>query len=122
MDTARILSELRVEMDRIQKAIDALEALDATAVKTHPVQQAQAAPKGRGGRRTMSAAARRRISEAAKRRWAQQKSGTTKPQASVKQTAPKPTATKPRITAAGRKRISEMMKKRWAVRKAAAKA
>jgi hypothetical protein len=119
MDTTSILSALRAERDRINQAIDALETLGGTAPGTHS-SQTQAAPSSRGGKRKLSAAARKRISEASKRRWARQKAQAAKPQASAKQAAPKPTAPKRGMSAAGRKRISEMMKKRWAARKKAA--
>lgn len=122
MDTSRILSELRAERDRIEKAINALEALDSLAKPTNvAVTHQPTTAKPKAGKRTMSASARRRISEAAKKRWAERKSA-AQPQAIAKKTTPK-TASRRRkrgITAAGRKRISEMMKKRWADRKKAA--
>jgi hypothetical protein len=123
MDTQRILIDLRAERDRINQAIAALEALDSTAAPaSRPMQPPQAAPRPRGGKRTMSAAARQKISEAAKRRWAKQKAQAAKPKVTAKQTAPKPTAAKRTISAAGRKRIAEAAKKMWAERKKAAKA
>lgn len=115
MNTLSILSELRAERDRIEKAISALEALESVPTSARHGATDQAAAAKRPGRR-MSADARRRISEAAKKRWAEQKKA-AQPQAATK-TAPK--RRKGGITAAGRKRISEMMKKRWAARRKAA--
>lgn len=89
MDTARILTELRAERDRIDQAIAALEALSrATSQpgsqprrrgrKPSAAKQertsATPAKQPKAGRRKLSAAARKRISDAAKRRWAAQKS------------------------------------------------
>lgn len=124
MNTLNILAELRAERDRISQAISALELLDSTGSTAPPrgrapVTTAEPAP-SRGGKRTLSAAARKRISEASKRRWARQKAQAAKPQASAKQTAPKPTAPKRGMSPAARKRMSDMMKKRWAARKKAA--
>jgi hypothetical protein len=65
MDASALLSQLKAERDRIDQAIAALESLDgnqqAVATQTKTTS---------GGRRTMSAAARKRISMAAKKRWA----------------------------------------------------
>lgn len=134
MDTQRILTELRAERDRLQKAIEAFEALDSsvTLSTSHPqanirAQRAkQSAAKGTAkqistGKRTMSAAARRKISEAAKKRWAERKGKESKSQASAKQVAARQTAAKQAaqggLTPAGRKHLSDMMKKRWAERR-----
>ena len=119
MDTARILTELRSERERIDRAITALEALDSTAAPTRQT-TSQAAPKPRG--RRMSPAARKRMSQMMKNRWAQRKQ-TAKPQASAKTATPKKAAKKGGLTPAGRKRLSANMRKRWAdKKKAAAKA
>jgi hypothetical protein len=54
----QILSELRVERDRLDRAINALEgSSNAPSTQRH-------------GRRAMSAAAKKRISKAMKARWA----------------------------------------------------
>lgn len=70
MDTRKILSELRAERDRIDKAIAALEALDTIAAPA--ARTSKPGPKPRG-RRQMSAEGRRRISEMMKKRWAERK-------------------------------------------------
>jgi hypothetical protein len=128
MDTSKILSDLRAERERIDRAIAALEALTPTAAQTsRPVQQPQVAPvKAGGARGAMTPERRRKLSQAAKKRWAQRKQ-TAQPNASAKQTAaPKPTAAKQTaakqggkrtISAAGRRRIAEAAKKMWAERK-----
>lgn len=117
MDTFKVVNELRAERDRINQVIAALEAMDSTTSVTRTILQPQAGRKGSGGKRSMSAAARRKISEAAKKRWAAQKSKTANPQASRKQAGPNLTAPKRGMSATARKRLSEMMKKRWAARK-----
>jgi hypothetical protein len=112
MDTARVLIDLRSELDRLNQAIAALESLDGTVTATTPA--AKAAPK-RGGRRRISAAGRKRISEAAKARWAARRKQAAKP-SSTKTGARKP------MSAATKKRLSLLAKRRWAERKKAGKA
>ncbi len=72
MDTKRILDQLRTERERLDRAIEALEALDSRrgARRGRPPGTASAS---RRGRRRMSAAARKRISEMMKLRWAERK-------------------------------------------------
>ena len=103
MDTRQILGQLRDELNRITRAITALEFLDGIVPAVKP------ARKGRG-RRGMSAEARRRLSEMMKKRWAERK-----------KKGPAKAAGSRRMSAAARKRISQMMKKRWAERKKKAK-
>jgi hypothetical protein len=66
VDIERIVNELRIERDRIERAIAALESGAGTGPKN-----------GRRGfgrrRRHMSAAARRKISIMMKKRWAERK-------------------------------------------------
>jgi hypothetical protein len=64
MDTTALLSQLKTERDRIDKAIAALESLDGSRPTAAPTKG------GRRGRRPMSAAARKRIAAAQKKRWA----------------------------------------------------
>jgi hypothetical protein len=64
MDTTSLLSQLRAERNRIDKAISALESLDGNTPTAAPAKAA------RPGRRTMSPAARKRIAAAQRRRWA----------------------------------------------------
>ncbi len=68
METSKLLNDLRAELNRIERAISALEQLDDAGGPVGTVPKAQPA-QARGGRR-MSAAGRKRISEAAKARWA----------------------------------------------------
>lgn len=76
--------------------------------------------KGRRGRRTMSADARRRISEAQKARWAKQRgdeSAAAKAKAAPEAKAGKAAVRRGgarKMSAAARKRISEAQKARWA--------
>jgi hypothetical protein len=66
MNTTKILAELKAERSRLDQAINALSAIATTnGIAAEPVRRGR-----RGGRRRLSADARRRISEAAKKRWA----------------------------------------------------
>src|SRR5580658_1669366 len=80
MDTSRILTDLRAERDRIDQAINALEALNGKAVRNAATFQEGSTPRvsqpinSQGGARpSISAAGRERISEAAKKMWAQRR-------------------------------------------------
>jgi hypothetical protein len=64
----------------------------------------------RGGRRKMSAAARKRIGDAQRKRWAESKKESV-PSSPVAPEAPKP---KRKLSAAGKKAIVEATKRRWA--------
>jgi len=71
MDTNRILAELRAERDRIDQAISAIEAVNATGrQRVGRPPRAAAIPRKRG---RMSAAARRKMSRLMKQRWVQGK-------------------------------------------------
>ena len=77
MDIKGILSELNQERNRLDKAIGALEALDSNVARKPgrpmggtSVEFGANVSKGRGGRRTMSPAARKKISLMMKKRWA----------------------------------------------------
>jgi hypothetical protein len=112
MDTHRILSGLRAELNRLNQAIAALEGLDSAPVAKPGRPKGGTTfefgankPTGRG--RHLSAAGRARIAAAAKARWAKLK-------------AAKPAKAGRRISAAGRKRIAEAAKRMWARRKKAA--
>jgi len=110
MDTSRILTDLRAERDRIDRAISALEALNGNAVRNAAA--FQRGSKGIGGLvtrqtasgRGISAAGRKRISEAAKKMWARRK----------KQAASRPRGA---MSAATKKKLSQAAKARWAERK-----
>ena len=62
MDTARLLEEVKLEIERLQKVVGLLEG-SATPSKR----------KGKGTRKPMSAEARAKIAAAQKKRWAKQK-------------------------------------------------
>jgi len=105
MDTNWILSELRLERERIDHAISALEAVNSTG--TRGVGRLPRAGTTRRKRGRMSAAARRKMSLLLKQRWAQ---GKMKPGAKAIQAA-KPAR---RMSKAGRKRIAAAQRARWA--------
>jgi hypothetical protein len=126
MDIQRMLADLNAERNRLDQAISALQGIESTA---SAVTARRGRPPGRpaaakaGGRRRMSAEARRRISEAAKARWAERKGTSGRKRASAKKTASAPAKGVRRgMSPAARKRMSEMMKARWAARKKSAKA
>jgi hypothetical protein len=115
MDTQQILAELRVQRDRLDQAIAAIESLATGGSDVVPEaarESTQAIPKP--AKRHISPEGRRRIAEAAKRRWAAQRKG-TKPVA-------KATAGTRQMSPEARKRIGEAMRKRWAERKKGTKA
>jgi hypothetical protein len=72
VDVKNIVTELKSERERLDKAIIALESIgeisESMPARTQSKVQAINSPK-----RRLSAAARRRISEAQKRRWAERK-------------------------------------------------
>ncbi len=105
MDTNRILAELRVERDRIDGAIAAIEGLNSTGRRRAGRPPRAGATRNRRGR--MSAAARRKLSRLLKQRWAQGKMKRAK--------ASKPVR---RISRAARKRIAAAQRARWAKVKA----
>jgi hypothetical protein len=115
MDTKQILTDLRIERQRIDRAIVALEGLDGTGTVRATASGAPPAPVKARGRRRMSAAGRKRISEMMKARWEARRKQAAKP-ASTKAGGRKP------MSAAIRKRLSLLAKRRWAARKKAAKA
>lgn len=71
MDIRKIVSELRSERTRLDRAIAALEGLSEPARRRgRPPKSKTAAPAPSKKRRTMSAAARKRIAAAMRKRWA----------------------------------------------------
>lgn len=67
MDVYRIIRELVLERDRLQRIIDSLEEMQ-------PNGRARSRPEGkRRGRKSMDSAAREEVSERMKRYWAQRK-------------------------------------------------
>jgi hypothetical protein len=111
MDTKQILTDLRAELNRIERAISTVESLDGAGTVRTTIPGTQPAPAKSRGRRRMSAAARRKIAEAQRKRWAAQKAASAKKAAPARHMSP-----------ATRKRLSILAKKRWAARKKAAKA
>lgn len=65
MELNRILSDLKAERDRLDRAIAALEGGAGNGRRGRRP--------GRRGRRVMSAEARRKIGEAMRKRWAERK-------------------------------------------------
>jgi hypothetical protein len=116
MDTRTILVDLKAELNRIDRAISALEGLDGTGTLKATTASAQPAPAQPRGRRSgLTPAGRKRISEMMKARWAARRKKAAKP------TSTKAGAHKP-MSAATKKRLSVLAKARWAARKKAAKA
>jgi hypothetical protein len=73
VDVKNIVTELKSERERLDKAITALESIGETSTSL-PAQSSQAKVQAiNSPKRRLSAAARRRISEAQKRRWAERK-------------------------------------------------
>ena len=72
MDIQTLVSDLKVERNRIDQAISALEGLTSpsSARRGRPPKAKQVSAASGKKRRGMSAAARKRISEAMKKRWA----------------------------------------------------
>jgi hypothetical protein len=118
MDTRTILADLKAELNRLNQAIAALEALDGTGTAA-PITTTAAAKPGlqAGKRRRMSAAGRRRISEAAKARWAAKRKTVAKPAA--EDPAAKKAVVRHTMSPAARKKIAEAQRKRWAAQKKA---
>ena len=83
MNINAMLSALRVERQRLDQAIAALEALDDTATRTsvrkrNPAGASQSTGLKSRRRRRMSAAGRKRISKMMKARWAARRKATKK--------------------------------------------
>ena len=72
MDIQALVSDLKVERNRIDQAISALEGLTSSSPprRGRPPRAKTVVPPAGKKRRGMSAAARKRISEAMKKRWA----------------------------------------------------
>lgn len=107
MDLNKILAELRVERDRINQAISALEAINSTGRRR--VGRPPRATRKVHRRGRMSAAARRKLSRLLKERWAQ---GKMKPRMKAK---PAQASKSVRwMSRAARKRIAAAQRARWA--------
>ena len=105
MSITSILSELKSERDRIERAIAAIDSLSSTNHHRGRPAARTSAPTRR--HRRLTAAARRRLSRLMKQLWAQ---GRMRRKTSAKRAQ----VSKRRISAAGRKRIAEATKRRWA--------
>ncbi len=109
MNVAILITELKSERNRIDKAIATLELLNASARRDGRQQATMTStfPKKRG--RRISAAARAKLSRLMKLRWAK---GKMKPKQAE---AAKPA---PRLSQAARNRIAAAQRARWAKVKA----
>jgi hypothetical protein len=74
LNAERILSELKLERDRLGRAIEALEG-SVGARRTAAPKAAAVAPAAGPGRKRgrLTAAGRKRLSEAMKKRWAERR-------------------------------------------------
>ena len=74
MNAERILSELKLERDRLGRAIEALEGSTGARRSAAPKAAAAASAAGPGRKRgRLTAAGRKRLSEAMKKRWAERR-------------------------------------------------
>lgn len=73
MDINAIVNDLRDQLDRINRAIHALEGSSSNGRRGRRSGATLRASNGRKRKRRLSTAARKRISEAAKARWAKAK-------------------------------------------------
>lgn len=69
MNISRILTELKAERERIEKAIEAIQGLEKEPTASSSAKPGRK-PKAQGKKRRLSAEGRKRIAEAARRRWA----------------------------------------------------
>jgi hypothetical protein len=104
MDTKQILADLRIELNRLNQAIAALELLDGTATATTP---ATIAAPAQAKKRGLTPAGRRRLSAMMKARWAARRKQAANP-------AAKKTSGRRTMSAAARKKIAGAQRKRWA--------
>jgi hypothetical protein len=134
MDTAKFLTDLRAQRDRIDNAITALEAIsDNIAAPTKKAAQAPASANATGTavlpkKRVLSPEGRQAIIEATRKRWAKKKRAE---KAAAKKAAVTPTAVKPAtasvkkvgkpMSEATKKKLALAAKARWAAKKTAAK-
>ena len=115
MDISSVVTQLRQEIEHIERAIAALVGLGSQPPRRgRPPTMSQAKSVPVKKRRRMSPAARKRISAAMKQRWAKWK-GKSAPKKA--KTASKKSAGRKPMSEALRKKLSAMMKARWAERK-----
>src|SRR5229473_722203 len=103
-----IVQQLREERDRLDAAITALESVSSTGGNTRT-----AGRPSTGGKRKVSALARRRMAQAQRARWAKAKSA-------PKLTPVKLTPVKRSMSASARRKIAAAQRARWAKVKRAA--
>jgi hypothetical protein len=73
-----ILTELKRERDRLNRAIATLEESDSSVASSKPVTVASnATTNGKGQGRNLTAAGRKRLSEMMKKRWAERRKKTS---------------------------------------------
>jgi hypothetical protein len=114
MDIQSIVTQLKQELSRIERAIAALVGLGSQPTRRgRPPKVTSGVHAGGQKRRTMSASARAKIAAAQRARWAKQRSqaASKKPAAQKKTTGRKP------MSPTMRKKLSALMKARWAARK-----
>ena len=99
MNLQQIVTELKSDRDRIDRAINAIEGLNSTGHRRVGRPPSAARKARRRGR--MSAAGRARIAAAQRARWAKAKQAQ----------ASKPVR---RISEAARRKLSRLLKQRWA--------
>jgi hypothetical protein len=75
LNVERIVRELKMERERLNRAIAALEEAESASTNGRsPVATAQVAKGGQGGQgRHLTPAGRKRLSEAMRRRWAERR-------------------------------------------------
>lgn len=73
MQLNQILSEIDSEIERLQQARNILAGASDAGTKRRAVSASPRPAKKRGGRRRMSAEARKKLSEALKARWEERK-------------------------------------------------
>lgn len=79
MEVTRILAEIDAQIDKLQKAREALVGIEGTPTRGRGRPRKNAAtPEKTPGKRQLSPEGRKRIAEAMKRRWAERKKATAK--------------------------------------------
>jgi hypothetical protein len=104
MDTKNILADLRIELNRLNQAIAALESLDGTATATNLAAKSNPA---QAKKRGLTPAGRRRLSAMMKARWSARRKAAANP-------VSKKTIGRRTMSPAARKKIAAAQRKRWA--------
>jgi hypothetical protein len=95
-----IVAELKQERDRLSQAIAALESIGASTSTGHT---------SIGGKRKVSALARRRMAQAQRARWAKVQSHSARAGKTISLATPKRT-----LSASARRKIAAAQRARWA--------